>query len=57
MQIHMFWFVDGGILNGTPNQEINKDYLLFQSQIDSSFIACILLIIFVALANFGNYIV
>ena len=34
MQIHMFLFVDGGILSGTPNKVCFKNYLLFQSYAD-----------------------
>jgi hypothetical protein len=51
----MFWFVDGGILNGTPNQVGLDNYLKFQSFADSSFMACGLSIIAVGLANFANY--
>ena len=29
MQMHMFWFIDGGILNGTPNQVSQENYLWF----------------------------
>jgi hypothetical protein len=52
--MHMFWFVDGGILNGTPNYVSKDNYLLFQSQVDTTFIVCGLSIIFVGLANFGS---
>ena len=29
MQVHMFWFMDGGIINGTPNQVKEDNYLWF----------------------------
>ena len=54
MQMHMLWFVDGGILNGTPNHVSNDNYLWFQSQVDSTFIVCGLSIIIAGLANFGS---
>ena len=50
----MFWFVDGGILNGTPNHVSKDNYLWFQSQVDSTFIVCGLSIVIVGLANFGS---
>ena len=54
MQMHMFWFVDGGILNGTPNHVSKDNYLWFYSQVDSTFIVCGLSIVIVALANFAS---
>jgi len=57
MQMHMFWFVDGGILNGTPNYVTKDNYLWFYSQVDSTFIVCGLSIVMVALANFGSSVV
>ena len=57
MQMHMFWFVDGGILNGTPNNVSEDNYLKFYSQVDTTFIVCGLSIVMVALANFGSSLV
>jgi hypothetical protein len=48
--------MDGGILNGTPNQVSQENYLWFQSVSDSSFMACGLSIIAVGLAYFAKYI-
>jgi len=57
MQTHMFWFIDGGILNGTPNKVSSTNYIWFLSQIDSSFVACGLSITLFVFSNFGNFLV
>ena len=38
MQAHMLWFIDGGIINGTPNHVSLSDRLWFMSYADTSFI-------------------
>ena len=57
MQIHLLWFADGGILNGTPNNVSDADNLWFMNTVDSTFIVCGLSIVITGLANFGIYIV
>ena len=53
----MLWFVDGGILNGTPNNVGDADKLWFMSTADSSFILCGLSIVITGLVHFGSLIV
>jgi hypothetical protein len=54
--MHMLWFVDGGILNGTPNNVSDSNKISFMNGVDSTFIVCGLAIVITSLANFGSYI-
>ena len=57
MQMHVLWFMDGGILNGTPNNVSIDNKIWFMNTVDSTFIVCGLSIVFTGLAHFGIYIV
>jgi hypothetical protein len=56
MQMHLLWFVDGGILDGSPNNVSNENNLWFMTVVDSSFIVCGISIKIAGLAHFGSFI-
>ena len=57
MQLHMLWFMDGGILNGSSNNVSIDNKIWFMNTVDSTFIVCGLSIVIVGLSHFGICIV
>ena len=57
MQMHVLWFMDGGILNGSPNNVSIDNKIWFMNTVDSTFIVCGLSIVIVGLSHFGICIV
>ena len=53
----MLLFLDGGIINGTPNDVSPVNQIKFMSKVDQSFVVLGLLIIAVHLAYYSYYII